>query len=64
MALLSWRSNIGQQIFMGCSFAHEGRASYFEAQNLARHMISFGVGRHPWLDIPYSNSIHVNIIAD
>jgi ribonuclease HI len=54
------RSNI----FQSCKFAYESRASNFEAHNLARHMISSGIGRHLWLDTPYSDSIPVNIIID
>jgi hypothetical protein len=40
--------------FGECSFVHERRASNFEAHNLARHMMLYGVGRHLWFDIPYS----------
>jgi hypothetical protein len=47
-----------------CSFVHEGRASNFEAHSLARHALSFEVGRHVWLLAPYANYIHVNIITD
>nr|XP_051221174.1 uncharacterized protein LOC127339353 [Lolium perenne] len=43
--------------FSSCTFAHENRASNFEAHNLARHMINSGIGRHLWLDTPYSDSI-------
>jgi hypothetical protein len=50
--------------FGECSFVHEGRASNFEAHNLARHALSYGVGRHLWLLAPYSNLIPVNIILD
>jgi hypothetical protein len=32
--------------FSRCTFAHENRASNFEAHNLARHMINSGIGRH------------------
>jgi hypothetical protein len=44
-----------------CSFTFESRASNFEAHNLARHMISWGVGRHLRLSVPYSDTIPVNI---
>jgi hypothetical protein len=50
--------------FHGCVFPHENRASNFEARNLARHMISSGIGRHLWLDAAYSVSILVNIMVD
>jgi hypothetical protein len=48
----------------GKSVAHENRDPNFEAHNLARHMSTFGVGRHLWLDIPYSYTITVNIVLD
>jgi hypothetical protein len=35
-----------------CSFVHEGRASNFEAHNLARHALSLDVGCHMWLLAP------------
>jgi hypothetical protein len=47
-----------------CSFVHEGRASNFEAHNLARHALSLDVGRHMWLLAPYADHIPVNIIID
>ena len=45
--------------FVECSFVHESRASNFEAHNLAKHMISSGVGRHLWLGTPYSITIPI-----
>jgi hypothetical protein len=45
-----------------CSFTFESRASNFEAHNLARHMISWGVGNHLWLVVPYFDTIPVNIL--
>jgi hypothetical protein len=46
------------------SFVHEGRASNFEAHNLARHALLFEVGRHVWLVAPYADHIPVNIIIN
>ena len=51
-------------LFNECSFAHEGRASNFEAHNLARHTILYGTGRHLWLGVPYSDIIFVNIVIE
>jgi len=48
-------------LFNECSFAHEGRASNFEAHSLVRHTILYGIGRHLWLGVPYSDIILVNI---
>ena len=55
-----------QFFFAECRFVLEGRASNFEAHNLAKHMISYGVGRHFWLGTPYSITVHVpaNIMFD
>jgi hypothetical protein len=47
-----------------CKFIFEGRASNFEAHNLARFMISFGVGWYVWLGTPYDANIPVNILAN
>jgi hypothetical protein len=47
-----------------CSFVHEGRASNFEAHNLARHALSFEASCHVWLLAPYADHIRVNIIAN
>jgi hypothetical protein len=45
-----------------CSFTFESRASNFKAHNLARHnIISWGVGRHLRLAVPYSDTISVNL---
>ena len=38
--------------FSGCSFVHEFRSLNFEAHNLAKHVLSLGVGRHVWLGHP------------
>jgi hypothetical protein len=46
-----------------CSFVYEGRASNFEAHNLAKSALSCDVDRHVWLLAPYSDHIHVNIIS-
>jgi hypothetical protein len=43
-----------------CSFSFESRASNFEAHNLARHMISRGVGCHLWLAVSYSETSLIN----
>jgi hypothetical protein len=40
-----------------CSFVHEGRASNFEALNLARNALYYDVGRHVWLLAPYSDML-------
>jgi hypothetical protein len=50
--------------FSKCKIVFEGKASNFEAHNLARHSLSFGVARHLWLGTPYSINIPVNIIVD
>jgi hypothetical protein len=48
-----------------CKFVFEGRASNFEAHhNLARFMLSFGVGRYVRLGTPYDANIPVNILAN
>jgi hypothetical protein len=47
-----------------CKFIFEGRASNFEAHNLARFILSFGVGRYVWLGTPYDANIPVNILAN
>jgi hypothetical protein len=51
-------------IFQECSFVFESRASNFEAHNLAKHMIYFGVGRHMLLEAPYYVPIPVNAFFD
>jgi hypothetical protein len=38
--------------FQECNFSYESRVSNFEAHNLARTMLSHGVGRHIWLGVP------------
>jgi hypothetical protein len=43
--------------FQSCSFVHELRASNFEAHNLAKHALSFDIGRHIWLANPYSVTV-------
>jgi hypothetical protein len=43
--------------FQSCSFVHEFRASNFEAHNLAKHALSFDIGRHIWLANPYSVTV-------
>jgi hypothetical protein len=50
--------------FRSCSFSREGRASNFEAHSLARHVLSYGVGRQLWLLAPYSDHVPVNIISE
>jgi hypothetical protein len=50
--------------FEACSLIHEGRASNYEADNLAKHTLSSGVGRHMRLNIPYSSTIPVNVMID
>jgi hypothetical protein len=50
--------------FSDCKIIFEGRASNFEAHNLARNSLSLGVGHHLWLGTPYSINIHVNIIVE
>jgi hypothetical protein len=47
-----------------CKFVFEGRASNFEAHNLARFMLSFGVGGYVWLGTPHDVNIPVNILAN
>ena len=49
--------------FQECSFVFESRASNFESHNLAKHMISSGVGRHLWLGTPDYVTILVHIIS-
>jgi ribonuclease HI len=44
------------------SFSFGGRASNFEAHNLARFSTSLDIGRHLWLGNPYSDEIPVNIM--
>jgi hypothetical protein len=46
------------------TFAFEGRASNFEAHNLARFSTSLDIGRHLWLGNPYSDEIPVNIMLN
>jgi ribonuclease HI len=48
--------------FHGCTFSHENRASNFEPHDLARHMITSGIGRRLWLDTHYSDSIPVMVV--
>jgi hypothetical protein len=50
--------------FQDFSFVHEGRASNFEAHNLARFTTSLGVGCHVWLGNPYDINIPVNIVVE
>jgi hypothetical protein len=51
-------------LFQDCTFVHEGRASNFEAHNLARFSTSLGVGSHVWLGNPYDINILVNIVVE
>jgi hypothetical protein len=41
-----------------------GRASNFEAHNLARHTLSLGFGRNLWPGSPYSMNAPINILVD
>jgi hypothetical protein len=50
--------------FDHCNFMHEGRASNFEAHNLAKFVIANEVGRYTWLDTPYSIQMPVNILNE
>jgi hypothetical protein len=45
-------------------FVFEGRASNFEAHNLARHVLNSEGGRYLRLGLPYFPEIPVNIIID
>jgi hypothetical protein len=45
-------------------FVFEGRASNFEAHNLARHVLNLEGGRYIWLGLTYSLKIPVNNIID
>jgi ribonuclease HI len=47
-----------------CTFVHEGRASNFEAHNLAKYSLSHAVGRHIWLGVPVSEIFPVNIVMN
>jgi hypothetical protein len=49
---------------MNVGSVHEGSASNFEAQPLARHVLSYDVGRNVWFIAPYSNFVHVNITLE
>jgi hypothetical protein len=48
--------------FVECSFSHKNWAPNYKAHNLARHLISFEVGRHLWLAIPFSKTIYYSIL--
>ena len=50
--------------FNNCSFVHEFRASNFEADSLAKFALTLGVGRHSWLNAPYSVNVPVNILLN
>jgi hypothetical protein len=49
--------------FHTSTFAHGGRASNFEAHNLAKHYVYLDHGRHMWLGVPNCVTIHVNILS-
>jgi hypothetical protein len=45
--------------FAKCTYVFEGRASNFEAHNLARHVLNSEGGRHVWLGLPYSPAVNI-----
>ena len=50
--------------FEFCKFSHEFMSSNFEANNLAKHELSLGVGRHVWLGYPGDlPSVPINIVT-
>ena len=50
--------------FEECVFVHEGRASNFEAHNLAKHSLFLVARHHIWLAIPKSDTVPVNIVIN
>jgi hypothetical protein len=52
-----------QRDFETALFTHEGRKSNTEAHNLARHALSLGQGRHPWLFEPHDLMLIPIILA-
>ena len=38
--------------FQPCNISFESRSSNFEAHNLAKHVLTLGLGRHVWLGHP------------